>query len=79
MQPRPASKRLREQWREVSVHQGAAVRHRQVQNLFSLWVTPGPWCGMCTLEEEFTGGGEKGFYLTIYRRSFRNIKYLSAK
>lgn len=61
-QPKPASKRLREQWSDVSLHQGAAVRHRRVQNLFSLWATPGPWRGMCTLEEEFTGG-EKGILL----------------
>lgn len=58
-QPKPASERLREQWREVSVHQGSAMRHGQVQNLFSSWVTPAPWWGMCTLEKEFTGG-EKG-------------------
>lgn len=42
-QPEPASRRLREQWREVSLHQGSALRHGQVQELFSLWVTPGPW------------------------------------
>lgn len=61
-QPKPGSERLREHWREVSLHQGSVVRHRQVQNLFSLWVTPGPWWGMCTLEEKFTGG-EKGILL----------------
>lgn len=62
----------------VSLHRGAGMRHRQIQNLFSLWVTPAPCWGMCTPEEEFTGG-EKRFHLTIYRRSFRNMKYLSAK
>lgn len=57
---------------------GSGGRHGQVQKLFSLWVTPGP-CGGCVPWRSSLLERKKGFYLTIYRRSFRNIKYLSAK
>lgn len=36
-------------------------------------------CGGCVPWRRSLLEGKKGFYLTIYRRSFRNMKYLSAK
>lgn len=69
--PRPG-----EQRREVSLHRGAAARHGQVRNLLSSRVTAGPARGDADREGGGFGRGERGIYLTIYRRSFRRMKYL---
>lgn len=73
-QPKSASKRLREQWREVSLHQGTG--RSRTSSLYGSHLDHG---GGCVPWSRSLLEGKKGFYLTIYRRSFRNIKYLSAK